>query len=154
VVGMTGQAKQNKRIKSFDEFAEVHTGVPTVIICTDGVMARGIDIPDLDLVIHYQCPINTAVFVHRSGRTARGVGKPGRTVCMDYDTKKASLWRAIFKGFYMSFDTVTDSNEEIALNSFQKDKMLHLLDLAKNIVQVTDSQRTRRIILENRSQAY
>ena len=33
--------------------------------------ARGLDIPNVDHVIHYQVPKTTENYVHRSGRTAR-----------------------------------------------------------------------------------
>lgn len=41
-----------------------------VLIATD-LAARGLDIPEIDSVIHYQLPINEESFVHRNGRTAR-----------------------------------------------------------------------------------
>ena len=46
-----------------------------VIVVTD-VLARGIDIEDLDLVINYDIPIENEYYVHRIGRTARK-GKNG-----------------------------------------------------------------------------
>tara|TARA_B110000305_G_scaffold149025_1_gene165399 strand:- start:113 stop:379 length:267 start_codon:yes stop_codon:yes gene_type:complete len=40
-----------------------------VLIATD-VAARGLDIPSLSSVVHYDCPRDVQNFVHRSGRTA------------------------------------------------------------------------------------
>ncbi len=41
-----------------------------VLVATD-IAARGLDIPSVDHVIHYQIPRSADVYVHRSGRTAR-----------------------------------------------------------------------------------
>ncbi|OAQ34121.1 DEAD-domain-containing protein [Linnemannia elongata AG-77] len=50
------------------------------IICTD-VLARGIDIPMVDLVINCQPPKDVETYVHRSGRTGRA-GRKG--VCVTF----------------------------------------------------------------------
>ncbi|MFV0381261.1 MAG: DEAD/DEAH box helicase [Breznakia sp.] len=42
------------------------------------VIARGIDIDDLDCVMHYEVPLHSETFLHRSGRTARQ-GNEGTT---------------------------------------------------------------------------
>ena len=41
-----------------------------LLIVTD-VAARGLAIPEVNFVIHYDYPSNSQIFVHRSGRTAR-----------------------------------------------------------------------------------
>ena len=46
-----------------------------VLICSD-VLARGVDVPDIDCVINYDLPSNDRLFVHRAGRTGRA-GKSG-----------------------------------------------------------------------------
>ena len=51
-----------------------------VLIATD-IAARGIDVSDLNYVIHYHLPDNEAQYVNRSGRTARA-GKKGRSIAM------------------------------------------------------------------------
>ncbi|AEO58934.1 hypothetical protein MYCTH_2306707 [Thermothelomyces thermophilus ATCC 42464] len=42
----------------------------SILVATD-VAARGLDIPEIDLVIHYHVPRTADDYVHRSGRTAR-----------------------------------------------------------------------------------
>ena len=47
-------------------------------ICTD-IAARGLDIPSVDTVIHYQLPPTREAYIHRSGRTARA-DNPGLSI--------------------------------------------------------------------------
>lgn len=49
-------------------------GECSILIATD-VSARGIDIPDVDYVINYDLPDKPENYVHRVGRTGRGVNK-------------------------------------------------------------------------------
>lgn len=64
--------QQRQRLKHLDRFQENQNAV---MIASD-VAARGLDIPDVKHVIHYQVPRTLEVFVHRSGRSARS-GKDG-----------------------------------------------------------------------------
>jgi len=61
------QLHQKQRLKNLDRFAASNTGL---LIATD-VAARGLDIPNIEHVIHYQVPRTSESYVHRSGRTAR-----------------------------------------------------------------------------------
>lgn len=45
-------------------------GSHRLLLSTD-LAARGLDIPDLDFIIHYQLPPRRDEFIHRNGRTAR-----------------------------------------------------------------------------------
>lgn len=45
-------------------------GTHRLLLATD-LAARGIDVPELDFIIHYQLPPRPDEFVHRNGRTAR-----------------------------------------------------------------------------------
>lgn len=56
-------------------------GEINLLVCTD-LFARGIDMPNVSLVVQYDFPSNSADFLHRAGRTAR-VGKPGKGEIID-----------------------------------------------------------------------
>ena len=62
-----GGLEQNHRELDLTRF---RNGSAQVLLATD-IAARGIDIPNLDYVIHYQIPSQESVFTHRNGRTAR-----------------------------------------------------------------------------------
>ncbi|CAH2240978.1 jg19732 [Pararge aegeria aegeria] len=68
---------QRQRLKNLERFRDDPRGV---LVATD-VAARGLDIPDVDHVIHYQVPRTAENYVHRSGRTARAC-KEGLTILM------------------------------------------------------------------------
>jgi len=49
---------------------KLRNGSINLLITTD-LAARGLDIPEIDAVIHYQFPATEDVMIHRNGRTAR-----------------------------------------------------------------------------------
>ncbi len=51
-----------------------------ILVATD-VAARGVDIADLNHVIHYNLPTDTASYNHRSGRTGRAGRQGGNRPC-------------------------------------------------------------------------
>ena len=55
--------------------AALARGATQVLVCSD-VVARGIDLEDLDAVISYDVPAYVKTYIHRVGRTARA----GKTV--------------------------------------------------------------------------
>ncbi|XP_068429905.1 ATP-dependent RNA helicase DDX55 [Clinocottus analis] len=66
---------KSKRNKIFADFRALKSGI---LVCTD-VMARGIDIPDVNWVLQYDPPSSASAFVHRCGRTAR-IGNQGNAL--------------------------------------------------------------------------
>ncbi|XP_073434192.1 ATP-dependent RNA helicase DDX24 [Dendrobates tinctorius] len=58
---------QKQRLKNLERFAERES----CILLTTDVAARGLDIPNIQHVLHYQIPRTSETYVHRSGRTAR-----------------------------------------------------------------------------------
>ncbi|KAI0477218.1 ATP-dependent RNA helicase MAK5 [Xylariaceae sp. FL0804] len=64
------QMPQKARLRSIERFTAAPQGKASILIATD-VAARGLDIPNVDLVVHYHVPRAADTYVHRSGRTAR-----------------------------------------------------------------------------------
>ncbi|KAI0182871.1 ATP-dependent RNA helicase MAK5 [Xylaria flabelliformis] len=74
------QMAQKARLRSIERFTSTPSGQSSVLIATD-VAARGLDIPNVDLVVHYHVPRDAAAYVHRSGRTARAA-KTGLSILL------------------------------------------------------------------------
>lgn len=60
---------QKARLRSVERFSEPKIG-GSILIATD-VAARGLDIQNIDLILHYHVPRTADAYIHRSGRTAR-----------------------------------------------------------------------------------
>ena len=75
VVALSGELSQHERTHALQAMRD---GRARVCIATD-VAARGIDLPNLDLVIHADLPRNREGLLHRSGRTGRA-GRKGVSV--------------------------------------------------------------------------
>ncbi|KAK5740775.1 ATP-dependent RNA helicase dbp7 [Elasticomyces elasticus] len=73
--GETGN-EQVTRTETLKGFAKCEGAA--VLVCTD-VMARGLDLPNVDLVVEYDPPASKDDHLHRIGRTARA-GKAGRAM--------------------------------------------------------------------------
>lgn len=58
--------------------ADFRTKYLNVLLASD-VAARGIDIPNVELVVNYELPNNSEEYIHRVGRTGRA-GKTGKAV--------------------------------------------------------------------------
>lgn len=83
---MHGGKEQENRLEAMEDFK---TGKVKLLITTD-VNARGIDIPNVDYVVNYDLPDVPENYVHRVGRTGRGVQK-GQAVSFCSDEEKPVL---------------------------------------------------------------
>jgi len=77
VVALSGELTQSERTHALQALRD---GRARVCVATD-VAARGIDLPNLGLVIHAELPNDPEVMQHRSGRTGRA-GKKGVSVLL------------------------------------------------------------------------
>ncbi len=74
-VALSGELTQNERTQALQSLRD---GRSRVLVATD-VAARGLDLPDLALVIHADLPNDSETLLHRSGRTGRA-GRKGQCV--------------------------------------------------------------------------
>ncbi len=83
VAALSGELSQRERADALQALRDGHA---RVCVATD-VAARGLDLPDLGLVIHADVPVNKATLLHRSGRTGRA-GKKGLSVVLVTHTRR------------------------------------------------------------------
>jgi ATP-dependent RNA helicase RhlE len=72
-----GDRLQSERAQAYQGFKD---GKYRVLVATD-LAARGLDIPEIDMVVNFDLPRNFREYVHRSGRTARR-SRPG--LCLSF----------------------------------------------------------------------
>ncbi|WP_374574865.1 DEAD/DEAH box helicase [Phenylobacterium sp.] len=82
-VGLSGEMGQRERSEALQALRDGHA---RVCVATD-VAARGLDLPDLGLVIHADLPVNRAALLHRSGRTGRA-GRKGVSILLVPHTRR------------------------------------------------------------------
>ncbi|EDO41335.1 predicted protein [Nematostella vectensis] len=103
IMALHGKMKSNRH-KIFDSFRKLESGI---LVCTD-VMARGVDIPEVNWVIQYDPPSSANAFVHRCGRTAR-IGNEGNAVVFLLPTEDS----------YVDFISI---NQKVPLQALEPDK--------------------------------
>ncbi|PZQ64814.1 MAG: helicase [Phenylobacterium zucineum] len=90
VVQLSGELSQKERADALQALRDGHA---RACVATD-VAARGLDLPDLGLVIHAALPANTATLLHRSGRTGRA-GRKGVSALLVPHNKRRQAERLI-----------------------------------------------------------
>ncbi|XP_024025921.1 DEAD-box ATP-dependent RNA helicase 13 [Morus notabilis] len=119
------QMQQRARLKAIDRFRGNEHGI---LLATD-VAARGIDIPGVRTVVHYQLPHSAEVYIHRSGRTARA-SADGCSIAL-IAPKETSKFASLCK----SFSKV--SFQRFPLDNSYLPEVMKRLSLARQIDQVT-----------------
>ncbi|CAN0118779.1 unnamed protein product [Lampetra fluviatilis] len=92
------------------------SGAVRVLVATD-VAARGLDVPEVELVVQCQPPHDVESYIHRSGRTGRA-GRTGISICF-YEERDAGTLRAIESkaGFVFKRIAVPSANEVLAAST-------------------------------------
>ena len=90
VVSLSGEMAQSERSNALQSMRD---GRSHVCVATD-VAARGIDLPNLDLVVHADVPSNPETLLHRSGRTGRA-GRKGVCVLIVPENRRGAVQRVL-----------------------------------------------------------
>ncbi|KAG2059731.1 DEAD-domain-containing protein [Suillus hirtellus] len=117
------QMEQRQRLKNLDRFKATTNAI---LLATD-IAARGLDIPAVDHVVHYQIPRSADVFVHRNGRTARAMQK-GFSLLMCAPDERRVL-RALLASLGRKDTDIPEISVELTL----VDKLKNRLLLARQI---------------------
>ncbi|CAL6372807.1 unnamed protein product [Bathycoccus prasinos] len=119
--GDIAQAQRERTLQRFrqDKFS--------VLVATD-VAARGLDVDNVDLVVHYELPNETESFVHRCGRTGRA-GKKGTAIALHTDREFYRL-RDIkrFTGADIREINPPSSSEVMAASAATAEHRIHAVD--------------------------
>lgn len=84
VVALSGELSQKERTHALQAMRD---GRAQICVATD-VAARGIDLPNLDLVIHAELPRNSESLLHRSGRTGRAGRKGVSALIVPFNARR------------------------------------------------------------------
>ncbi|KAJ3325405.1 ribosomal RNA processing protein [Boothiomyces sp. JEL0866] len=111
-VCLHGQMTQPKRLGALAKFK---AGSRNILIATD-VASRGLDIPEVDVVINYDVPQSSKDYIHRVGRTARA-GKSGKSITLvtQYDIEWYTRIEHAIQKKLPEYPTARDKNAILLL---------------------------------------
>ncbi|XP_012695891.2 nucleolar RNA helicase 2 [Clupea harengus] len=94
------------------------------VLCATNVAARGLDIPEIDLVVQCAPPKDVESYIHRSGRTGRA-GRTGVCICF-YQRKEEDLLRCVEQKAGITFKRVGVPTANDIVKSSSKDAVRFL----------------------------
>ncbi|TDN89343.1 superfamily II DNA/RNA helicase [Salegentibacter sp. 24] len=115
----SGGMEQKDRERSLIKF---RNGTHRLLIATD-LAARGIDVPEIDFIIHYQLPFKASEFTHRNGRTARMRQEGIAYVLSDRDTLPDFIKTNDYKVQLAKKDTDIVEKTTLFISGGRKDKI-------------------------------
>jgi ATP-dependent RNA helicase DeaD len=118
VVALSGELTQSERTQALQALRD---GRARVCVATD-VAARGIDLPNLDLVIHADIPNDAEVMQHRSGRTGRAGRKGVSAVLVPPARKRRAELLLNLAGIDAVWGTAPTADE---IRKLDQERMLH-----------------------------
>jgi superfamily II DNA/RNA helicase len=148
--------QQKQRLKSLDRFKKAVNDIEAgskesaILVCTD-VAARGLDVPYVGNVLHYQCPFNAEVYVHRCGRTAR-IGRTGQSLALlAPDDSKA--FKSICQVLKKSEDSIKMYQVKYAVLEKVRPLITQAKELEKGIHQRKQSEKSANWMVKSAQEA-
>lgn len=123
--GIHGDLSQDKRTNALADFK---SGKTPILVATD-VAARGLDIPNVKLVINLTFPLTVEDYVHRIGRTGRA-GTSGKAITLftEHDKAHSGALINVLKAAnqtvpeeLLKFGTTVKKKQHDAYGAFYKD---------------------------------
>ena len=133
-----GEKDQCDRAEVMNAFK---TGSSQILIATD-VSARGIDIPDVHYVLNYDLPDKAENYVHRVGRTGRGVKKG---IAISFCSKEEKPRLEEIQGFLdQEIDVIKLTKKDYAFTVTHPSREPTLEELRKEIEKDEEEQRKKK----------
>ncbi|KAI0676448.1 DEAD-domain-containing protein [Trametes maxima] len=117
------QLEQRQRLKNLDRFKST----PNAVLLATDIAARGLDIPAVDHVVHYQVPRTADAYVHRNGRTARAMRRGFSLLMCAPDERK------VVRALMHSLNRQEEEIPEMPVELYMLDKLKARIQLAREI---------------------
>jgi len=138
---MHGDIAQNQREVTLKRFKEQKF---SVLVATD-VASRGLDIPNVDLVIQVEPPKDTETYIHRAGRTARA-GRAG--TCITFWTMKhKQVIQTIEQRAGITFTQIGVPQPADVIRATSRDSIKNLQTVNDDVLDLFDDAATELIAL-------
>ncbi|HNW59782.1 MAG TPA: DEAD/DEAH box helicase [bacterium] len=134
---LSSDLPQNAREKVMSRLRD---GSLRFLVATD-VAARGIDIPQLPVVIMYEPPEDPEAYIHRAGRTGRA-GASGEAVSLVTEVEQIDLDRIARKFNFTLISRVLPQNEDVA--ALVTERVTALLEAKYRAKDNVEKERLRR----------
>jgi ATP-dependent RNA helicase DeaD len=142
-VPISGELTQAERTRALQALRD---GRARVLVATD-VAARGLDLPDVSLVVQADLPQNADVLQHRSGRTGRA-GRKGTSVLLVPPAARRSAEAMLRKaGARVAFTPVPDAD---VIRVRDRDRLVREIDLLAREPATDDDLALARLLLRDR----
>ena len=129
-LALHSQLIQKQRLQSLERFK---SSPKSILIATD-IAARGLDISNVQHVVHYHLPRTTDTYIHRSGRTARGINE-GVSLLLCSPEEQKPLRQMLIKLDKTKY--LMKMLDTFPIDRIQVSKLKRRVDLAQKIVKAS-----------------